>query len=341
MTDESPLVSILMPNYNGRELIGRCLRSVLNSNYHNFEVIVVDDCSVDDSAEIVRSINDERLKLVRTKVNSGPAAARNYGINFCNGKYIVFLDNDNEVDPSWISESVKIIQSDPLAAAAMCKIYEIHSDNLIQFAGLRLVPYTVWGFPIGFRERDEGQYDGVDVTWATTNGLMVTKEILSMVGGMDEKLYHYSEDLDFSLRILLTGYKILFSPNSKIYHMTKPPELRNKITGEKEAFITFHLTKNSIRTMIKNYSFSSLIKYYPSLVLINIFRILRYLGNGDAKSAAAIIRAFHWNTINLEDTLTLRRHIQKDLRRVKDRDLFEKIAVKQGIFSIYAGTKKT
>lgn len=98
-----PLVSIIIPTYNRARLLGRAIQSILNQTYPNFEIIVVDDCSSDNTENVVRSFCDERMRYIRHEKNKGAVAARNTGIKAARGEYIAFQDSDDE----WLSEKLE------------------------------------------------------------------------------------------------------------------------------------------------------------------------------------------------------------------------------------------
>ena len=99
----SSLVSVIIPTYNGSNTILRAINSVLNQTYSNLELIIVDDCSKDNTFEVVKNVKDKRVKVLRHKKNRGGSAARNTGIKEAKGEYIAFLDDDDE----WLSEKVE------------------------------------------------------------------------------------------------------------------------------------------------------------------------------------------------------------------------------------------
>ena len=103
MPEKNPTVSVIIPTYNRAHLIGRAIQSVLNQTYQDFEVIVVDDGSIDNTEKIVKSFNDPRIRYIRHEKNKGAAAARNTGIRAARGKYIAFQDSDDE----WLSEKLE------------------------------------------------------------------------------------------------------------------------------------------------------------------------------------------------------------------------------------------
>ena len=107
-------VSIVIANYNGKKYLDVCLRSVLKSKYPNFELLITDDGSIDESIKIINSYikKDKRIRLFKNKKNIGAAASRNIAIKKAKGEIIVFLDNDTEVHPNWLNELVKTLGND-------------------------------------------------------------------------------------------------------------------------------------------------------------------------------------------------------------------------------------
>ena len=115
-----PLVSVIIVNRNGIELVEPCVRSVLANNYNNFEVIFVDNASNDGSLELVKRIfaEDLRLKIIENPGSLGPAVGRNVGARHAKGEYLAFLDNDTEVDKNWLIEFLKVLEKDKAIGAA-------------------------------------------------------------------------------------------------------------------------------------------------------------------------------------------------------------------------------
>ena len=99
----SNLVSIIMPSYNTAKFIEETVNSVLNQTYTNWELIIVDDCSTDNTDEVVSQFNDERIKYIKNEKNSGAAISRNRALQEAKGKWIAFLDSDDV----WLPEKLK------------------------------------------------------------------------------------------------------------------------------------------------------------------------------------------------------------------------------------------
>ena len=110
---KNPTVSVIIPTYNRAHLIGIAIKSVLNQTYQDFEIIVVDDGSTDNTGEIIRSFKDKRVKYIKKyKENKGSSVARNIGIKVARGKYIAFLDSDDEWLPEKLDKQIKVLQSE-------------------------------------------------------------------------------------------------------------------------------------------------------------------------------------------------------------------------------------
>lgn len=109
----NPTVSVIIPTYNRAHLVSRAVRSVLNQTYQDFELVVVDDASTDNTEEVVKGFNDDRIRYFRHSENKGPAAARNTGIEAAKGAFIAFLDDDDEWLPHHLALTVETIERLP------------------------------------------------------------------------------------------------------------------------------------------------------------------------------------------------------------------------------------
>ena len=113
MIEQSSIISVIIPTYNRAHLIGRTIKSILNQTFQDFEIIVVDDGSVDDTEEVVRSFDDPRIKYLKHQKNLGASTARNTGIKNSRGEYIAFLDSDDEWLPEKLKKQINIFQRAP------------------------------------------------------------------------------------------------------------------------------------------------------------------------------------------------------------------------------------
>ena len=183
MTNKESLVSVVVPTYNRAELIERTIHSVLSQTYHELEVIIVDDCSTDDTQDRVAALQeaDHRMHYLRHNMNRGAQAARNTGIRKAKGEYIAFLDSDNEWLPRKLGRQMALFSHKAdLLGVVYCGYWKVSTggDLLNEY-----VP------------RYRGiVYKQTLVDWLTdTSTLVVRKDILEKIHGFDENIHSYQE----------------------------------------------------------------------------------------------------------------------------------------------------
>jgi len=328
-----PLVSIIIPNHNGLKFVERCLKSVLSADYPNFEVIFVDDYSTDGSVELVEKMfsSDSRLRVIRSDRNLGAAEARNIGIKVAKGKYLCFLDNDAEVDPNWLKELIKVLESNTKIGAVQSKFLHMHDHRRIQALGELIIPYLGWIIRIAGEKEDDGSYDNIQEIVAVTVSMAVKRKVIDEVGLFDSDLFIPWEDMDLSWRIWLSGYKEVLAARSRVYHYGgKKPR-----TAPGSA-IEFHMHKNCIRVLTKNYSISKLIVYLPLAMMGMFFRdSFRLIKRNDPYPMLNLFIGTFWNLTHLRDTLKERYKVQRLIRKVSDDYIMKHIMIKLSPSYIY------
>ena len=184
----SPFYSIILPLYNRPRQVSKAISSVLNQTYTNFELIVVDDCSTDNSYEIVKEINDKRVKIYQLEKNSGPAAARNYGVNKSSGEYISFLDSDDFYEPFFLEETNKFV----LKATSNIALW--YTGLLFHEKGI--IKHSYWD-----AKRMESPYLSFlhQLQIGTNSGITIKKDAFVYVNGFNVNL-PAAEDTDFFLK---------------------------------------------------------------------------------------------------------------------------------------------
>ena len=134
MSDIKSIVSIVIPHWNNVDVLSECLESISDTDFENFETIVVDNASTDNSVAWVRS-NYPDVKLIENDKNHGYAGGCNIGAEAANGTYLIFLNNDTVQDRNWISNLIKVINSNNNIAAVQPKILNYHDRNIFDYAG--------------------------------------------------------------------------------------------------------------------------------------------------------------------------------------------------------------
>lgn len=327
-----PLVSVIIVNHNGIEFVDACLSSVLNNNYPNFEVIFVDNASTDTSLEYVKNTfrNDNRLRFVANSRSFGPAVGRNKGIAIAKGEFVAFLDNDTEVDKSWLTELVKVLDSDFSIGAAQSKLLRTDKRNAFDYAGDYLTPF---GF-LSERARggkDSGQFDFIcDIFSAKSASSIIRKNLLGRIGGFDENYYMYLEETDMCWRVWLAGYRVVFIPKSVVYHAYGTKK-KSKTEYYPDYVVKYYGCRNYISTLIKNLGFLNLLKIFPLHILSWMCLSLMFISRRRFKNAFWIIKANVWNAAHIFALLRKRNFIQKNIRKVKDNQIMDKVMTSKSL----------
>lgn len=243
---QNPDVSVIIPNWNGEQFIGACLRCVYGSDVTHSEVIVVDNGSSDRSIEIIEQ-DFPQVRLIRLKKNSGFAAACNRGIQESSGKFVFLLNNDVELEPKCLSELCKALEQHPECSMAGGKILRFDHRDVIDAAGDVL---TVGGAPSnrGHGTKDAGQFDREEYVFGACAGAaLYRRELFEKIGLFDEDFFAYMEDVDFNLRALLSGYGALYTPRARCYHHG------NATLGTLSQRHVYLTNRNKLFVLLKNF----------------------------------------------------------------------------------------
>jgi GT2 family glycosyltransferase len=292
--------------------------------------------STDDSVTYVKSLmkKNSNISLVINATNQGPSESRNIGIKNVSTEFVYFLDNDTEVDPNFLLECEKTFSNDSSVGAVQSMLCDFDERKKIQNAGLTLIPYAAWAIGLSAGETYSPKKEYKKEVLGLSAALAVKLEVFKNGINFDRLFYHYSEDLDFSWRMWVAGYKTLLSKNSVVYHKVKKIGERKNV-GADNSVVYFHLVKNSIRSMIKNYQLLSLLLYLPTCLLIVLLRaILVLIVRADSSSIRGTLKALWWNMNNLSDTLK-ERSIVALYRKRDDKYVFEKVMLNLDPLTVY------
>ena len=205
---ELPLVSIVTPTYNQRRYIVESLRSSLAQTYPNIEVVLVDDASTDDTLALVSSMPEfESVRVVRQERNQGGAEARNNGCRVAKGRYIVYQDSDDVLEPNHVQTMVDILKANPDVGFASCDAITIGpSGERLRAITFNHLLREIKNFPLkeGIRSLEE-----IFMYWVSSPGLTIRREVFDEVGYMEEELFRL-EDYDFHLRVAGSRFKVYY-----------------------------------------------------------------------------------------------------------------------------------
>jgi GT2 family glycosyltransferase len=211
-------VSAAVLNYNGRELLDVILASLDAQDYRDFEALVVDNGSTDDSVAHMREAWPQ-VRVVSTGArNVGVSAALNVAVDAAAGEFIALLNNDIELDPSWLGRLVSALDSHPEAATASGKLLKFDRRDELDAAG-DIFTRSATAFGRGSGEKDRGQYDTEEEVFAATAGAALYRaSALAEVGPFDSSFFAYFEDVDWGLRAQLADRRSWYVPTAVGYH---------------------------------------------------------------------------------------------------------------------------
>lgn len=308
----NPLVSVIIVNYNGKHYLEACIESLRSSTYRDFEVILVDNGSRDGSLDFMRTRYPE-IPLVDNGTNLGLAIASNNGAKEARGKYLFFFNNDTIADERMLENLLREAESDGRVGVCGCTTLTYDGKEVINSG----VACDIYGYPFGV-----GEPLYVDAA------IFIRKSVFDEIGGFDPELFLYGEDRDICWRALLYGYDVRVAPGASFRH--------DSFCAVKDGAITTNVWKrevgerNLIRTMIKNYSASTLLWVLPRYILQSLAEVALFaiLGRLNVVTGA-YLKAYWWNVRRLKGTLALRRKIQRE-RRTGDMAVMRRMSRRSG-----------
>lgn len=292
-----PLVTIITINYNQLKLTCELLESLRKLTYPAVEIIVVDNNSKEDPTPVISETYPE-VKLIVSNENLGFAGGNNLGIKASKGAYLLFLNNDTEVDPGFLEPLVALFESNLKAGAASSKILYYNSGETIQYAGSsRIDPFTGRSKRIGYMEKDNGQHNLLRETdLAHGAAMMVPRRVINEVGMMPEFFFLYYEEVDWCESIKKGGYKIFFVPDSKVYHK------ESMSIGKGSTLKTYYMTRNRVLYMRRNTEGFKKVTWILFFLLFTLPKnALTYALKRDIQHARAFWRGLLWNMTHLDN----------------------------------------
>jgi len=251
----NPLASIIILNLNGKRFLKDCFKSLKKQTYQSFEIILVDNGSIDDSIEFIKK-NFPEVKTIINKENLGFAYANNQGFKIAKGKYFITLNNDTKVDEKWLENLVLTVETDKKIGMVASKILSLKNPNLIDSTGVNLC-LNGMSRGRGRLEIDNGQYDRVEeIFLPSACAALYRKKMLEEIGLFDDSFFAYCEDTDLGIRGRLNGWKAFLSPKAIVYHHY------SGTAGKYSPLKAFLVERNHFWLVIKNFPLG-LILLYP------------------------------------------------------------------------------
>jgi GT2 family glycosyltransferase len=259
-----PAVSVIIVNWNGRRWLESCLSALQTQTYEDFEVIVVDNGSTDDSLPWLRN-TWAGVQVLAQELNLGFAAANNLAICMAVGHHVIALNNDTRPDPEWI-ESLVEAAADPGVGMVASQIVKWTEPDILDSAGIEVDRAGI-AWNRGWAQPSSTAAEACEVFGPSAAAALYRREMLDEIGLFDEDFFMYYEDVDIAWRAQRAGWRCRYQPSARVLHW-------HSATAQKSPqFKTFHIGRNKIWTIFKNYDWPDLLWALPIVVLYDVLAI--------------------------------------------------------------------
>lgn len=332
-------VSVIIPHWNGIDVLSECLDSLGKSTYKNIEIIVVDNASSDGSQDWIRS-NHPNIILVQNKSNLGYAEGCNVGAKSSSGEYLIFLNNDTVQNENWIESLVDFLNLNRNVAAVQPKILNYFDRTKFDYAGGCGGWIDVLCFPFARGrlflnlEKDEGQYEKIrPIFWASGTALMIRKKMFIDLNGFDKTFFAHQEEIDLCWKIHLSGKEVWSVPTSVVFH-------KNAVTlpmfSRKKQYLNH---RNSLLMMLTNFSLPMTLYLFPIRLSLEFVALFYALFCFDINHFIGIIQSLLW-IITHPHIIVSRRIRTRKIRKLKDAKIIKNMYWGSVVFDHYIRRKK-
>jgi GT2 family glycosyltransferase len=305
----NPLISIVILNYNAGNLLIDCVDSIQKSNYKNYEIIVVDNISKDNSQKKCKE-KFPNIKLIENSENLGYCEGNNVGLRVANGEFVVILNPDTIVDPFWLSELLQAYRKNgdgiyqPKFLASTDHSMLLSTGNMIQIFG--------FGYSRSKGDLDKGQYEKFEkIDFASGTCIFTSKKIIEEIGLFESFLFAFHDDFELCWRGALIGINSFYVPSAIVYHPIEGYSFQWSPLKFKL------LERNRKYCLLTLYSRSTFFKMIPGLILVDIAVFFFYLSKGMGKIKISADLEILKNLKNINKKY---KNNQK-IRKIKDKEL--------------------
>lgn len=308
---KKPLVSVIILNLNGLDYTVRCLDSIRKSTFKDYEIIVVDNGSSDNSVAELRK--RKGIRLIENSTNLGFAEGNNVGVRAAKGKYVCLLNNDTRVDRNWLRELVMAAESDRRIAICNPKFFDKYEEKDYAFKGYGTIGLFHAPVFLPKIDMDTREY----VPSLTASGSAFFRK--GMIGEpFDKDYFAYAEDAQLGWRANLMGYKVIHVPSSIVYHEGGATAKRMKVPKD---FFFVLAERNRLLNLFTLYSVFTLLRIFPYFAAYAVFSLL------DLKRVFSRAKSWWWIMANFGSVLGKRKRLQS-LRKVPDSTILRLMSFK-------------
>ncbi|MCR9079140.1 MAG: glycosyltransferase family 2 protein [Hyphomonadaceae bacterium] len=277
MRKVQPFFSVLIVNYNAGDLLQSAIDSLKNQTFKDFELVIVDNDSQDQSAEDLDTEGLPHVRVLRENQNHGFARGNNLAAQAANGKWLALLNPDATADDNWLEEIHAATERHDSCRVFACSQINMDEPELLDGAG---DAYFAFGIPWrGGFEHPISELPSKDSHCFSPCGAsaIYERDLFLEIGGFDERFFCYCEDIDLGIRLQLSGEKCVFLPEAVIHHKG------SATSGRYSYFTMYHGFRNRTWAYIKNMPLAFLLLTLPGHLALMGYNYLNNLGNADVK----------------------------------------------------------
>jgi GT2 family glycosyltransferase len=299
-THALPLVSVVVLNFNGEEVLSRCLESLDRQTHPNYEIIVVDNASSDASLAILEAhLPSAKLTVVRSETNRGVPGGRNLGVLHAQGEIVAFIDNDGYARPDWLECLVRAFEDETVGAAASLVFFS-RKKIVVNGAGGTL-NLSGYGGDHCFRSSLEFSELPDDVLYPMGCGMALRRSLVAKVFPLDERIFNYYDDVEVGIRVWNAGQRVVLAADAWIDHDFSTSDAIN----QNKAYLC---ERNRVRTIVKYGPW----RHFPRW-LRREWGLKRYFGISGMRLLP--LRAWLWNLVHLPSAMGTRLRVRPDAGR--------------------------
>ncbi len=319
INEKIPKVYILILNWNGWKDTLSCLESIFNCTYSNFQILIIDNASTDDSLQLIEkwfkdqkqlylkiidevqalkqeesipiqeSYNKQRITIIQNNHNYGYAGGNNIGIKYVlkrnDASYIWLLNNDTTIDAAALTSLVNLAESNPEIGVVGSKLLYLNRPDIIQTLGggqFNPVFGMVCQIGNGLLKNDASKFNKIRFDYITGASFFIKVNTIEEVGMLQEDYFMYSEDIDWSLRIKRAGWELVYCPDSVIWHK------EGASAGYQSPMTDYYSSRNNLYIVKRFFAF-----YLPVAVMISFWgKMFNRIVRGQPRNIICILRAY-------------------------------------------------
>ncbi len=298
-----PLVSIIIVNWNAEKYLKKCIDSLFEQTYKNFEIIVVDNASTDNSVEFIEK-NYPQVHLIKNKKNLGFAEGNNIGITHSKGEHVALFNPDAVAEKNWLEKLIFELENSKKVGGTVGKMMYLSNEfgkDAVFCTWSKINPYSA--IPYNFYDNEPKS----KVDYLSGAAMVVKKEIIKKIGMLDPGYFLYWEETDWCARMIRAGYDLIYVPTAVAWHA-----ISVLLDSDKKIYF---MERNRIRFAIKNFDINYLPLFFISFLGETLFIIARDIRNKNFKRTKIRIQVIGWNISNISKTLKGRKKDFSFLRK--------------------------